>query len=178
MTSLLPQRILPPHHPITDPRTGIITRDWWLLLYNLSQQLVGGSVLTPEAAYELASADGREADTAVLDAKISALAGLLHDPAVQPLQDFLSNLLLTEVADATPVAQPTAAITVGGSPFSYTAPFAGTVVVQGGTVSAIALVRQGTSTTTGLTVGVFPVSRGDVVAVTYTGTPTMSFLPR
>lgn len=72
-----------------------------------------------------------------------------------------------------------AAITVGASPFSYTAPAAGSVVVGGGTVSAITL-KRGTpaAITMGITAGNVPVSPGDIVTTTYSVLPTMNFVPR
>ena len=76
-----------------------------------------------------------------------------------------------------PAAQPVVAITPGASPFTYTAPFSGQVAVTGGTVSVISLIRQGTTVATGLTVGLFPVSRLDQVQITYAVAPTMTLLP-
>lgn len=78
--------------------------------------------------------------------------------------------------------QPTglvSSVSVGSSPFNYVAPTGGAVIVQGGTVSLIKLSRDGTTFfTTGMTSGVLPVSQGDTVQVTYSGAPTMTFLPR
>lgn len=71
-----------------------------------------------------------------------------------------------------------AAITVGASPFSYTAPAAGTVFVTGGTDSALQLTRGATTIATGFTDGPVPVSAGDIVKVTYSAAPTMNFVPR
>lgn len=72
-----------------------------------------------------------------------------------------------------------AAITVGASPFSYTAPAAGNVLIVGGTVSAVTLKRGSPSAVSvGATAGSVPVSAGDIVTVTYSGAPTMSFVPR
>lgn len=74
---------------------------------------------------------------------------------------------------------PAAAITVTASPFSYTAPQGGAVIVQGGTVSLIQLSRDGTTNyATGMTQGIVPVALGDIVIVNYTVTPTMTFIPR
>jgi predicted Rossmann-fold nucleotide-binding protein len=73
---------------------------------------------------------------------------------------------------------PPAAITVGASPFSYKAMGDGVVIVTGGTVSLIEYGRNGTFTTTGITVGLVPVSRGDTVRVTYTALPAMTFVRR
>jgi len=70
-------------------------------------------------------------------------------------------------------------IAVSASPFNYVAPVGGTVIVNGGTVSLIKLSRDGTTFfTTGVTAGVFPVSQGDTLQVTYLAAPTITFLPR
>lgn len=69
-----------------------------------------------------------------------------------------------------------AAITVGASPFSYTATSSGVVLIAGGTVSAIALGRNGVFTGIGVTAGPVPVSEGDAVRVTYAVAPTMTFV--
>lgn len=68
-------------------------------------------------------------------------------------------------------------ITVGASPFTYTAPANGTVIVNGGTVSIVAFVRDGNVVGTGVTAGMFPVSIGDAIRVTYSATPNVRFVP-
>lgn len=76
-------------------------------------------------------------------------------------------------------SSPIAAITVGASPYAYTAPAAGMVVVSGGTVSAITLKRGAPAAiSVGETSGIIPVSAGDIVSTTYSVLPTMSFVPR
>ena len=69
------------------------------------------------------------------------------------------------------------AITVGASPYAYTAALGGTVAVSAGTVSAITLTRSGLVIATGITSGLIPVRNGDIVTVTYTAAPTMVFIP-
>lgn len=69
------------------------------------------------------------------------------------------------------------AIVVGASPYTYTSPQNGVVVVSGGTVSLVQLGRAGTFLATGLLTGVIPVSAGDQVKITYTLAPTVTFLP-
>lgn len=64
------------------------------------------------------------------------------------------------------------AVTVGASPFDYTAARDGFVSIVGGTVSAVAYVREGVSTSLGV-VAVVPVKKGDVVRITYTVAPTV-----
>ena len=74
-------------------------------------------------------------------------------------------------------AAPIESVTVTASPFAYRAGSAGSVAVSGGTVSSITLTR-GTTTTASLgTSGTFPVANGDTVTVTYSGLPTVSFIP-
>ena len=72
-----------------------------------------------------------------------------------------------------------ASITVGASPYTYTATAAGTVVATGGTVSGVQLKRGSTTITVDSTTNaVVPVSAGDQVITTYSAAPTMSFVPR
>ena len=68
------------------------------------------------------------------------------------------------------------AITPGPSPFTYIAPQGGFVIINGGTVSKIQFGRTSTYTT-GQTSGTFPISLGDTIIVTYSGAPTMTFVP-
>lgn len=68
-------------------------------------------------------------------------------------------------------------ITVGLSPYTYLADRNGTLVVQGGTVSQIAYVRNGASTNLGVIAGPVPVLTADAVTITYSVLPTVTFLP-
>lgn len=70
--------------------------------------------------------------------------------------------------------------TPGGSPYSFTAPAAGSFIVSGGTVSSITLTRGVVKPVTvnlGVVAGHFPASMGDVFKITYTVAPTVTFLP-
>lgn len=76
------------------------------------------------------------------------------------------------------ISDPAVAITVSASPFSYAALRAGNTIVNGGTVSAISISRDGTTFyVTGQTFGVFPMAQNDLLKVTYTVAPTITFLP-
>lgn len=71
------------------------------------------------------------------------------------------------------------AVALTGSSFTYPAPSRGFVVVNGGTVSVISISRDNTTYyTTGETAGVFPISMGDYLRVTYTVAPTVTFFPQ
>lgn len=71
-----------------------------------------------------------------------------------------------------------AAVTLTGSPFTYSAPRGGFVIVNGGTVTAIEFSRDGTNFyNTGETAGVFPVCAVDRLRITYAVAPTVTFVP-
>ena len=69
-------------------------------------------------------------------------------------------------------------VSLSASPMTYTAPDNGTVFISGGTVSSVKINRGRLTILTGVTSGPFPVSQGDALIVTYTGTPSITFLPR
>lgn len=71
-------------------------------------------------------------------------------------------------------------IKVGSSPFTYVAPVGGTVIVNGGSTTQIQFSRDGANFyITGQTAGMFPLSQGDQLIVTYpVAPPTMTFIPR
>lgn len=74
-------------------------------------------------------------------------------------------------------SQAPASITVGASPFAYTAPTSGNVCISGGAITQVTLARNGTTAyTSTLAVDQVVVRKGDVVTVTYTTAPTMYFL--
>lgn len=71
-----------------------------------------------------------------------------------------------------------AAVALGASPASYTAPVAGALYLAGGTVTSIALVRGGVSTVLGILSGSVRLVQGDTATVTYAVIPTSAnFVP-
>jgi len=189
--SLLPQQIIPQTIPLgtVNPQGQVIlATDWWLLLYNLCLQTLGTGSGFP--ADELIDLEGADLDATNADAMAlrqplaSALAQTIQPADVvvstNDLPDLLRALLFAQdplLPDPSPLAQPVAAITVGASPFTYTAAFAGNVAITC-SVTSISFKRQGTSVATGVTTGVIPVCRGDQLVVTYPGAaPTMTFIP-
>lgn len=189
--SLLPETIVPYSHPLgkaNELGQVFIDKNWWLFLYNVAQNVLGTNEGLPASALtELASSDADIAsgDAAALrrpidNASIQALFAQDLAPTSADLPDIGRALLLAQdplLQDPPSTAQPVQAITVGASPFSFPASFNGNVTVTGGTVSLITINRQGTVVATGLITGIIPLSRGDVVQVTYTVAPTMKFLP-
>lgn len=91
----------------------------------------------------------------------------------QPFFRFLRNLFLSAGGGGQ-----TSSITVTASPFSFTASQVGEVIVKGGTVSKVEFSRDGsTFIDTGVTAGMFPLKNQDMLRVTYSAAPTMTFVP-
>lgn len=91
----------------------------------------------------------------------------------QSWANFFANvgaLCSGSVQGAAPYALP-----VSGSPFAYTVPTRGTLVLTGGTVAGVTLNRAGVNLNLGPLV-LLPVMAGDSVTVFYTATPTVQFL--
>ncbi len=186
--SQLPNQIPPQSAPVLmDGGNGsqVFETNWWLFLYNIANQvltLAGGSVNLPDSV-SIAILDSEIFDTDALQSsrQVTNLALMAPDIDAGPtLRDFSSLMALASdglLPDVSPRAQPAAAVTVGASPFTFTASFDGTLAVSGGTVSAISLTRQGVTVPMGVVAGPIPVSRLDQVQITYTVLPTANFLP-
>lgn len=70
------------------------------------------------------------------------------------------------------------AVVPGASPYVYSAPVRGSVIVSGGTVSAIAFSRDGvTFYNVGQTSGMFLLNAADQLRITYAVAPTVTFVP-
>ena len=73
-----------------------------------------------------------------------------------------------------------AAVTLNQSPFTYTAPSGGSLIVNGGSTTQIQFSRDGAALfVTGQTAGMFPMALGDQIVITYSmAPPTVNFVPR
>lgn len=80
---------------------------------------------------------------------------------------FFNNLVGT--------SQPILSVAPAGSPFAYTATAKGFLSISGGTVSGIALLRA--RVTIQISGSMIPVQNGDVVTLTYSVAPILSFIP-
>jgi hypothetical protein len=70
-------------------------------------------------------------------------------------------------------------VTAGQSPYTYKATQGGTLIIQGGAVSMVSFSRDGvTNFNAGQTQGLFPLSQGDLLIITYSGAPNLTFVPR
>lgn len=75
---------------------------------------------------------------------------------------------------------PVAAVSVTASPFTYVASQGGTLILNGGTTTQVKFSRDGSNFyVTGLTAGMFPLSQGDQLVISYSGAlPTATWVPR
>lgn len=69
-------------------------------------------------------------------------------------------------------------VTVGASPYSYIASRDGYLAVTGGTVTKQEYGRTAVFTDVGLLTSMLPILQGDTMRVSYTATPTITFIPR
>jgi hypothetical protein len=202
---ILPQHI--PLGRVQPNGEVIVEKEWWLLWYNLCANVLGtggsgtsggppgspgsggggggGTVagLPASALTEISAADSDIADSDAIatQAAIAWLANLFPiDPDILPISDIRNALVLAQdalLSDPIPQAPPSASVSPTGSPFTYTAPFNGQLSVTAGTVSLIQITRQAVTVATGLTTGLIPLRRGDAAVITYSGAPTLVFLP-
>lgn len=63
------------------------------------------------------------------------------------------------------------------SPHEYTASEDGTLLIEGGTVTLIELRRARITITLPGTSGLYPMSQGDVIIITFSVAPDLTFLP-
>ncbi len=68
-------------------------------------------------------------------------------------------------------------LTVTGPPFAYTVPVLGSVFISGGTVTSVTITRGRVTVPTGVTQGVVPAGKLDVVTIAFSALPTVWFLP-
>lgn len=83
-----------------------------------------------------------------------------------------------ELLSSTTATAPLVTMAMGTSPYVYTAPADGWVVVQGGVISVIELGRKGVFALTGINAGVMPVATGDQVRLTFVTPPTLTYFKR
>lgn len=203
--SATPTPITPPRVAVVDPRTGLISREWYLFflsLFRTSEGIVTADTSAPTTASMVASL---EAAVGSVD-QASQLQSASVTEQIQPLLDALALELQARVLSVTEQARPAlddlaqqigtlprvdpvvsarsilpSGITPGASPYTYqnTNTYPADVIVNGGTVSAVAFSRDNaTFYTVGQTNGVFALSPYDFLRVTYTLVPTMTLVPR
>lgn len=93
--------------------------------------------------------------------------------------DHISTTWWRWMQDTDSGAPPSGEINVSpvASPFVYSPKTKGNLIINGGTVTAIAIARSGAFYTVGLTAGTFNLCQNDQIQVTYSAAPTMTFFP-
>jgi hypothetical protein len=99
---------------------------------------------------------------------------------LQPFVDAKRNI--TEVwqlflAQFVSPPLPPVPLTLTGSPYGFQTGEPGVMVITGGAVSDISIVRGTTTVPTGQTAGSFYLGLQDTIVVTYSVAPDMTFLP-
>jgi len=142
----LPTLIPPQSVPISVDGQGapaFLNINWYLFLYNLGVQVLGtgsgGGGTTPVSPFD------------ALDAANLFAQGADVPQAYRGLENLATLIAGGALVDPSPRAQPAQNITVGASPFTYTALHDGTLSVSNGVASSIVIIRQGIVVPTGIT---------------------------
>lgn len=179
--------------PLIDQR-GTITQPWlqfllalWRRTGSASGTIPGGNTANSDllTVYDATSPE-EAAGQADLFAGAMAWPEDIQAPGGDPLASLAAFSDVPDVSlaafDFLPVEEEPAPIrgaplwlpTVGASPYSFVSDRRQTVIVSGGTVTAIAFSRDGTTFySVGLTAGMFLLETSDVLRVTYTVVPTV-----
>jgi hypothetical protein len=222
--SATPTPITPPRVAVLDPRTGLISREWYMFFLSLFRAAEGavnadinGPTTTSLVASLNAAIDRVQQETQTLPVSVleqvqpllDALALELQSRSLsaeqtRPALDDLAQQIgtLPQAEQIRPALDDLAqqigtlprvdlvvsarsilpfAITVGASPYTFqnTNTYPADVIVNGGTVSAVAFSRDNvTFYTVGQINGMFALSPYDFLRVTYTLAPTMTLVPR
>ena len=87
------------------------------------------------------------------------------------------NINGSPVSAANSPGQNVSVIAAGASPFAYTATERGTMNVSGGTVTGVTLTRNSIVVNMGALNGCYSMCAGDILTVTYTAAPALTFIP-
>lgn len=204
-SSATPTPITPPRVAVLDPRTGLISREWYMFFLSLFRAAEASSdadtngpttvslVASLDAAIDRVQQETQTSPISVLEQVqplLDALALELQSrsltaaeqtrPALDDLAQQIGTLPRVDQEVSARFIQPIT-ITPGASPYTYqnTNTYPADVIVSGGTVTAVAFSRDNvTFYTVGLINGVFALSPYDFLRVTYTLAPTMILVPR
>lgn len=188
-------------------KNGMITEAWLLFLVQLFrrtgggtgiQSLTVGDVLSYEETFGIQSSDSPMSSEVSIPVFLQPGTDGFSLEETFPFPSFgtdgfsieetfsptLVNNALSEMTMASSLqdggVQSTNSITVGASPFTYTATYRQAVHVVGGTVSVLSYGRGATSLLLGVVAAgeIVEMNAGDTLKATYTLTPTMTLIPR
>jgi hypothetical protein len=123
------------------PNPQYMNTNWYLWAYNISKAVLGSgsSGTTPSSPYDALQSNDLFAQTTDIP------------QAYRKIENLASLLAGGALVDPAPVAQPVQSVTIGASPFTYTALSNGVLSVNGGAVSIVSIIRQGVMVATGIT---------------------------
>lgn len=98
-------------------------------------------------------------------------------PFVDPGTGLINQQWFLYLSSLSALPPAIAAVSPTGSPFEYQASQLGTAYVIGGTVSQIRILRGVDTFDTGVTSGAILLAQGDILEVTYTVAPAITFVP-
>lgn len=108
----------------------------------------------------------------------AAMPAMSTVPIADPKTGLVTQAWYGYFRDLSSLATPIEQQTVGASPWTYTAVHSGNLLVKGGTVSKIGLIRaRVTIMDIGMVAGFIPVSPDDQVVITYTVVPEVWHIP-
>jgi hypothetical protein len=179
MASILPNQVLPEGIPFID-RHGKNDHNWWLFFYNLSQNVLGNAGTSTSALAAQINAevdlDAAYVDLLPLNQRVANLEKQLADPYPESPNSAALMLAYDDLLPDPAQIAPVQVLTPGSSPWTYQALQNGSVVISGGSVSAVTLSRDG-ATFYAVAVGQVTMKRGDSVKITYSSTPTVVLFP-
>jgi hypothetical protein len=122
------------------PNPQYMNTNWYLWAYNISKVVlgIGASGSTPSSPFDALQANDLFAQTADIQ------------QAYRKTENLAAILAGGALVDPVPMAQPVQTVTVGASPFTYTALANGVLSVTGGSVSIVSIIRQGVTVATGI----------------------------
>lgn len=168
-----------PRVPLQDERTGLISREWYRYLFNQFITVMNTASAVGEKAVQIPGIDGEPGEDGQM-----GIPGPIGPVGPQGVMGFGIDGQDAEevwmfIGGQKPPASAPFSISVGASPFVYTAIFDGEVVVSGGGVTALEFSRDSGATyfSMGALYAPSQVRAGDKIRVTYAAAPTMTFIP-
>ena len=175
---MLSLEIIPPRVAFVDPRTGMISREWFRFLLNQFNRVIEITTVIGSGAIHMPGIDGEDGDEGMMGRPGADGLNGTNGLTIPGFDGADGEDMWPSMATRSPASAPLT-VSVGASPFVYSAPFDGNVIVSGGGVSDMEFSRDSgaTFTSVGVFYSPFYMRGGDQFRVTYIGAPTMLFIP-
>jgi hypothetical protein len=162
----IPQQSVPLLQNNADDKPQFMDINWYLWAYSISKAVLGngqGGGTTPISPYDVLDTANLFAQTAdipqayhglknlaVLDMQNAAIWSADLQRVNRSVDNLRALVYSLSLQDPGHQAQPAQTVTVGASPFTYTALFDGTLSITAGAVSNVSIIRQGVTVATGI----------------------------